>query len=291
MQINQALVDGVVAAASIALMGVGFSLVYRTHRFFYFAHGGAFAAGAYVLYWISSSTHLPTFGAALIAVVVLALLGGILDIAVFRRLRSRNTSPLVKFLASLGLFVMIENLLSLLFGDSPLVINGGSSFPIIFYGARLNGTRIMIVFSAAITLICVFIFMKFTRLGRAARAVSIDSELSAVLGIEANRILTVMFSIGSALAGLAGILVGMETLLVPSMGFRALLLGVSAVVLGGENGTLFGLLAASLAIGMTQHLGALLAPSRWQDSMVFLLVVLFLFIKPNGFFGTTSRPG
>jgi branched-subunit amino acid ABC-type transport system permease component len=193
----------------------------------------------------------------------------------------------VSFITSLGVFVVIKNIIALVFGDSPLVIPGVSSKIVEFLGIRMSREQIVILGASCIALLFTGILLRWTRFGLTARAVALDPELSSIVGVHSERVLTLVFSLGSALGSLAGVLLGMDTLLIPTMGFHGLLLGVSAVILGGEGGML-GLLLASLAIGAIQHLGALVVSTRWQDSLVFLVLVMVLLARPHGIAGVAT---
>jgi branched-chain amino acid transport system permease protein len=116
------------------------------------------------------------------------------------------------------------------------------------------------------------------------RAVANDSELSSALGLNSGRVIAVAFALGSALAGVAAIFIAYDTDLTPMMGFRAILMGVVAVIVGGV-GSIPGALVGGLFVGLAQHLGVWKLPTQWQDAIVFLILIVFLVLRPQGFLG------
>ena len=116
------------------------------------------------------------------------------------------------------------------------------------------------------------------------RAVANDSELARVAGIESDKIILLTFALGSALAGIAGILVALDVDMTPTMGMNALMMGVVAVIIGGV-GSIPGIALGALLLGMAQHLGVWFISSQWQDAIAFVILLLFLLFRPQGFLG------
>lgn len=284
----QLFVNGLIAGSIYALVALGFGLIYSTTRFFHFAHGAVYAAGAYSTYacWLSG---LSLYIAIPLAVIGTALLGALIDLGIYRPLRKKNASSLILLLASLGLFIVIQNFISLIFGDDTKTIRSGAvteGLPI--FGARITPIQIVIiVVSGALLLLC-WSFMQKTKMGKAMRAVANDPELARVVGIETDLVILFTFTLGSALAAVAAILISLDTDMTPMMGFYALLMGVVAVIAGGI-GSIPGAALGGLLVGMAQHLGVWKIPTQWQDTIVFLILIFFLLFRPQGFLGKVVK--
>ncbi len=284
----QLFVNGLIAGGIYSLVALGFGLIYSTTRFFHFAHGAVYAAGAYVTYacWLSG---LSLYVAIPVAVIGTSILGALLDIGIYRPLRQRGASSLILLIASLDLFTVIQNLISLIFGDDTKTIRSGpvtEGLPL--FGARITTIQITIILVSAVLLISCWAFMKKTKMGKAMRAVANDPELARVIGIESDRVILFTFALGSGLAAVAAILISLDTDMTPLMGFYALLMGVVAVIAGGV-GSIPGAALGGLLVGMAQHLGVWKIPTQWQDTIVFLILIFFLLFRPQGFLGKAVK--
>lgn len=284
----QLLVNGLIAGSIYALVALGFGLIYATTRFFHFAHGAVYAVGAYLAYsgWLLGLSLYISFP---LAVLGAAILGALLEIGVYRPLRKKGASSLILLLASLGLFIVIQNLISLIFGDDTKTIRSGAvteGLPL--FGARITPIQITIIVVSGLLLALCSVFVKKTKIGKAMRAVANDPELARVVGIEADQVILFTFVLGSALAAVAAILISLDTDMTPMMGFYALLMGVVAVIAGGI-GSIPGAALGGLLVGMAQHLGVWKIPTQWQDTIVFLILIFFLLFRPQGFLGKVVK--
>ena len=284
----QLLVNGLIAGSIYALIALGFGLIYSTTRFFHFAHGAVYAVGAYLAYacWL---VGLSLYIAIPLAVIGTVILGALIDIGIYRQLRQKNASSLILLLASLGLFIVIQNLISLTFGDDTKTIRSGAvveGLPL--FGARITPIQITIIVVSVLLLAICSVFMKKTKIGKAMRAVANDPELARVVGIETDQVILFTFALGSALAAIAAILISLDTDMTPMMGFYALLMGVVAVIAGGI-GSIPGAALGGLLVGMAQHLGVWKIPTQWQDTIVFLILIFFLLFRPQGFLGRVVK--
>jgi branched-subunit amino acid ABC-type transport system permease component len=244
-----------------------------------------YSVGAYLAYVIVRVEGWSWFAAGPAAVLGSAVLGVAMEVAVYRPLRRKGANALALLVASLGLLTVVQNLLSLLFGDATLVLRAGLvKEGLEFLGARLTPIQIAAVgVNLALTL-GLWLWLERTRSGKLVRAVSNDKNLSLVAGIDSDAVVRNVFAVGSALAAVAAILAGCDTDLSPAMGFGALLMGVVAVVIGGVT-SIPGVLLGGLGVGLAQHLGALVLSTAWQDFIVYSLLALFLVMKPQGILG------
>lgn len=282
---NQIIANALVAGSIYSLVAIGFSFVWSTARFFHFAHGGIFSASAYTTYWATKLLRLPVVAGIVIGIFAGALLGVVAEAVVYRPLRRRHATPAVLLLSSLGLLIVIQNLISLLFGDQPLVLRTiGVSEGIGVLGARLTRFQLAIVLTNILLSATTELILRKTKIGTVMRAVANDPDLAISQGVNADRTIVFVFAAGSAMAAIGAILIGLDTDLTPTMGFNALLMGAAAAIIGGL-GSNAGAVSGGFLVGFAQHLGSWKLPTEWQNTVVFIVVLAFLIVRPQGFFG------
>jgi len=267
------------------MFAYSFWLLYSVRRVLYFTHAITIAVGAYFTLAARQFLSLPLSLSILFGILLTAVLGCSIHILFYAPLRNRGASFLVQMLASLGIYVVLQNLVSMTFGDELRSIRSSTveeGFAII--GARLTMVQATIICVSVASASTLWIILKKTRIGRALRAVSSDPMLADVSGINSDRVMLGAFAAGSALAGLSGILFALDMDMRPTMGLNALMMGVVAVIIGGVS-SIAGIALAALLLALAQHFGAVLLGFQWQDAIAFVVLVLFLFVRPHGFFG------
>jgi len=286
---SQLTVNALTSASVYGLVAIGFGLIYSSARFFHFAHATLFAAGAYVTFLLAVRLGLPMLPSMLVATVSGGLLGGLLDLAIYRPLRRRQASGLVLLLASLGVYVVLQNAISLLFGDDTKMVRTGlSAEGLSLLGARITVVQILMITASIVLSGTTILFLCKTKLGRAIRAVSNDPELAEVSGVPCDTIVLTTVLLGSALGSAAGALRALDVGMTPTMGMPVLIMGVIAAIIGGLNsvpGTALGaiLLAATCQFS-TWRFGA-----QWQESVALALLLGFLLFRPQGLLGKATR--
>lgn len=287
--IVQLCLNSLISAAVFCLVGVGFSLIYKTCRFFHFAHGAVFTAGAYSAFLCKIWFGFPLRFSILLAIILSTLLGCLLELGVYRPLRRKGASPLILLLASLGIYILMQNTVSLVFGDDTKTVRSGVVHEgINVFGARITATQILTICVSFVLVVTVAALLRKTRIGKAMRAVANDAELARVSGIDSDRVVLWAFAIGSALAGVAGILVALDVDMTPTMGLNALMMGVIAVLIGGV-GSIPGIAFGALLLGIAQHFGVWKISTQWQDAIAFVILLAFLLFRPQGFLGREVR--
>jgi branched-chain amino acid transport system permease protein len=281
----QILINILTTSSTIALMAISFAIIYQIVRFFHFAHGIIFTAGAYFSFFFIVALKLPLLLAIFLSAMICAIFGCLIELAIYRPLRHKNSSPLIFLLSSLGVYILFQNIISMVFGDETRSIRTSAvQEGINFLGARITAVQIAVICLSIVLIIILEVFLIRTRTGKSVRAVANDLELADILGIKSNVVILWVFAIGSALAGLAGILVALDVDMTPTMGMTPLMMGVVAVIIGGMN-SITGIAFGALLLSTAQHLGAWYIGSQWQDAIAFVILILFLLFKPEGFFG------
>jgi len=296
--INQLIINGVIAGSIYALVALGFAIIYRTVKFFHFAHGVVYAVGAYIAYAVFScwflvfseeGNYLSWIAAVLAGVIGAAILGVLIDRLVYKPLRKHKAPNLVFLMASFGVFIFIQNLLQLIYGAQILTIRTG---PVKegrhFLGAVITDIQIMILIVSVSLCVALWLFIQKTKLGKAMRAVADDPMAASIVGINPESIILAAFAIGSALAGAAGILISLETNIEPTMGMNAILKGIIASIIGGI-GSIPGAMLGGLFLGLAENLGIWKISAGWKDCIAFVILIVFLLLRPGGIMGVKTE--
>lgn len=283
------ILHGLIAGCIYALIALSFTLIYRTVRFFHFAHGIVYTVGAYLAYTFIVSLHYHPISSFIISVLLVMILGVLIDRSVYLPLRKKKASSLVLLIASFGVFILIQNLLQLFYGPHTLTLRAAS----VKEGHHMLGTvitnnQLIICTVSGLLLLILWAYIRRTKLGKAIRAVSDDPIAASVVGINIERIILVSFAIGSALVGMAGILISLETGIEPTMGFNAVVKGIIASILGGI-GHVPGAVLGGIFLGLVENLGIWKIQAGWKDCIAFVILIVFLLLKPGGIFGVKTK--
>ena len=287
--LQQLLLNGLVAGAIYAMTALGFSIIYRTVKFFHFAHGVVYTLGAYVAYALVIQVGMPPILAFLLAATVGGVVGVGMDRLIYRPLRRHRAPNLVFLIAAFGVFIFTQNLLQVLYGAQILTIRTG----LVQEGRHLLGAvitdiQILIVLVSSLLFVGLWMFVRRTKLGKAMRAVADDRVGASVVGIDPERIILAAFAIGSALAGAAGMLLAYETNIEPTMGMNAILKGIIASIIGGI-GSIPGAMVGGLFLGLAENIGIWKISAGWKDCIAFAILIAFLLARPGGIMGVKTK--
>lgn len=284
----QFVANGIIAAGSCALIATGFSLIYSTGRVLHFTVLGIYAVAAYLFYFARISLAFPLFPAVLLSILAAAVIGAGLDTLVFAPLRRRNVSTLLQMIASLGLLVVIQNLIPLIWGDDMKLMAEGEARPgLLFLGARMTPIQIATVGLGCALPLLFWLLLKWLRLGQQVRAVANDPELCRAMGVNNNQVILFASALGSVSIAVAALLAALGTGLTPTMGFDAFLMGAVAAIVGGV-GNMPGALLGALLVGLVTNLASWKVSSEWQEVVAFALLMAFLLVRPRGILGRHS---
>jgi branched-chain amino acid transport system permease protein len=293
----QQLVNGLTLGSVYALIALGYSLVYGVLKLLNFAHGDVFMVGAFIGFGVLTAFGGPAALAAPVPLVLLAMFvaaglgAGVLGVAIerfaYRPLRdSPRIAPLI---TALGVSFFLQNSVLLLLGAQVRTYDSGdfisSSSGIHAGPLDISLTRILVIVAAAALMIALTRLVARTKLGKAMRAVAHDREAAAMMGINIDRTIVGTFFIGSVLAGIGGVMVGLVFGKVwHLMGFTAGLKGFTAAVVGGI-GNVRGAMLGGLLIGLAEAFTAGYVSSTFQNAIVFALLIAVMLVRPNGLLG------
>ena len=298
--IGQAVADGFLTGAILALGAIGVSFSLQILRFANFSHAelltwGAYLALTFVGFATAGAPVGPlSFGWQLIAAVLLAGIGtGILalvvDALVFRQMRARGAHPLSMVFAAFGVALILRNLVLLLWGSEAHYYTSELQISLfVLPGIRMLPDQIFVLAFTFLVVVGVHLTLTYTRLGMAMRAMAESPGLARVCGIQIEGVIRWTWMISGMLAAAAGVFAGLTVQLRPEMGFNLLLAIFTAAILGG-SGSLFGAVLGGLVVGLAESLSVLVIPAGYKAAVPFLILLLVLYVRPQGLFGTGVR--
>lgn len=291
----QQLINGITIGAIYAIVALGYTMVYGIIRLINFAHGAVFMYGAYVgltvLDLLGGSS--PLFGTAtdlclafLVSIAFCAGLGWAMDSLVYRQLRVRRAHPLIPLIAALGISLVLEISAMLIWGKEFKVYP--QVFPtwhLSFGRVVISGTQFVLLFVCVALMVALHLFVQKTTIGKAMRAAALDHTAARLVGVDVDKVIRLTFILGSALAAVAGILVGLYYGAVNfRMGYVPGLKAFTAAVLGGV-GNIPGAMVGGFIIGILETFGAAYISGEWKDAIAFVILITVIVVKPTGLLG------
>jgi len=268
-----------------SLIGYSLFILYSILRFFHLAHAISLTSGAYITYFIAIQQGLGLWLAVPISVVTGILLMIVVNQWIYKPLQSRKVESWQMLIASLGLYVVLQNVVSMLWGDSTLSFRTwGVKVGYEFMGAYITGVQVITIISCVGLSVLSRVFLEKTNIGQQIKAVSSNPELSGIFGISKSKAVVWSFVLGTGLVVCAGILIAADTDMTPTMGFNWLLYAVVAMIIGGM-GRMSYLLLGSLLLATAQHLSAYYLDSKWMNAIAYIILIAFLYFRPYGFSG------
>ena len=283
----QQIANGVMVGSIYALIAMGVAMIYGVMNVPDFALGAKAMLGGYVAFLLTATFH-QSYGVALLgSLVAIGLLGIGVERWIFRPLA--GAPPINGFISSFGLLLIFENFALLAFGPSYRRILSPFDRDIVHVlGASLTMQRLLVVVVAVTVMVGLHLFIRFTTLGTAIRAVAQNRRGALLCGIHTERIAGVTMAIGSALAGVAGALIGPIAMVYPSMGENLIVKAFVITILGGM-GSIVGAIVGGYLLGLIEALGAMYISVDYKDAFAFAVLVLVLTVRPQGLFGKGAR--
>jgi len=286
----QLVANGLVTGSVIAIAAAGVSLVYGILRLVNFAYGDFMAFGALAAYAFNGPLGLGMIPSTLLGMFATAVLSLALDVALWRPLRARRAGFMSLFLASIGLALVLRQVLLLAYGPQPQTYKVDQFKVYVIGSVRLSEPQFITIIGAAAAILALGVFLARSTLGRTMRALADDRALAAIAGIRVGRVITYTWIISGLLAGLAGVFAGLvQSSFDPNFGFQLLLPVFAAVVLGGI-GSAYGALAGGLVLGLAMELStwtSLLGGVNpvYKPVVAFGILIVALMVRPQGLFG------
>lgn len=280
----QQITNGLTIGMIYALIALGYTMVYGILKIVNFAHGDIFMMGSFIGLFFLKELGLPLYSAFIFSAILTAILGITIERLAYRPLR--NVDRIVPLISALGVSTLLISVAQLIWGTSmhPFPTTFGSKV----YTAgnvTISEIQILILILSCVLMIALQLFVKKTKVGTAMRATSMNLTNAALLGINTNRMISLAFAIGSALAAVAGIMVGIYyNAVYPTMGYMAGINAFTAAVLGGI-GSIPGAMLGGVLLGLVEALAGAYISSQYKSVISFAILILMLLIRPSGILG------
>lgn len=277
----QFIANGLCKGAVYALVATGFGLIYTTSGAFHIAHGAVYTLAAYAFFCFVALLKLPLAVSAGLALVTAAAAGALIELGVYRPLYRKQASSTVLMISSLGVYIVIVNLIAMFLGNETRILRPGVESTLTFGKVILTRVQLAQLLVAFAVIGMYWFFLSRNSLGRVCRAVADDSTLASVLGVKVEGARLVAFAVGSCLAAVGAVLVALDVGVDPHVGFPAVLVAAVACIIGGLRRFIAPALGG-LLLGLIQSLVVWKTSARWETAITFAILIVFLLFRPRG---------
>ncbi len=289
--LEQQLVNALSLGCVYALFALGFTLVFGVLGVINLSHGAVFMVGAYAAVQVTTHFGLPLWASMLFAFVFCGIVGLLIDLLVLKPLRARNAPHLIPMIATIGVAIVLNNLVQGIFGAENLRFPSGlvSEDSLELGGIHMTALELGIVLLSFVLMGTLMLSLKKTQLGRALRAIAESPKAASLLGINVEGLFYLTSFAAAGLGGVAGVLIGLySNAIFPLMGQPMLHKGIAVIILGGM-GDIRGAMLGGLFLGFAEVLSVAYIGSNMRDAVAFGLLFLVLLVRPKGLFGTLQE--
>lgn len=287
MGILETLINGLSSGGTYALIALGYTMVYGIAKMLNFAHGDIIMVGGYTLFVTMSALGSPFLG-LLAAVIGCVILGVVIEKVAYSPLR--GASPLAVLITAIGVSYLLQSTAQIIFGSAPKMVVMFEKKFIVIGSLKISSDVIITLAVSLIVMVALSLFVKLTKTGRAMIAVSEDRGAAQLMGINVNKIITITFAIGSALAALAGFFMLLKSpSLTNTLGAMPGIKAFAAAVIGGI-GSIPGAMLGGILMGIVEAISyeiPVIAP--YTDAIEFLILIIILLVRPTGILGKKRR--
>lgn len=286
--LTQFIINGLITGILYSLLAIGFALVYNTTKLFHIVAAAIYVFAAFMFYLFAAKIGLPIIVSALIAIILAMGLSLLTDVSVYRPLKKRKASNNVAMIASIGMMTVIVNLLALFFGDEAKMIDNEVHDSFTMGKILLTTPQMWHLVVGCIVIALFLLFIGKTSWGIRFRALSADSVLYETLGYDILRTRTLVFLLSGAFIAMGSCLTVYDIGLDPHIGMNMLINALVAMIIGGV-GRFGTCVLGGITLGVLQSITVFLFSSNWQNAVTFVLLLILLFIRPQGIAGYKQR--
>ena len=279
------LVNGISLGSIYALIALGYTMVYGIAKMLNFAHGDIIMVGGFTVFTAMSTEWCPVWLSVVIGIIVCTVLGVVVEKVAYKPLR--NASPLAVLITAIGVSYLLQNVALIIFGSAAQSFTSvvKNVAPVTIGGVTISMETIISIVVSVIIMICLTFFINKTKSGKAMLAVSEDKGAAQLMGINVNSTISLTFAIGSALAGVASVLLcSSYPQISPYTGSMPGIKAFVAAVFGGI-GSIPGAMIGGILLGVIENLSKAYISSQLSDAIVFLVLIVVLIVKPTGIMG------
>lgn len=286
--ILQFLTNGLIEGCLIAIMALGFALIYNTTHVFHMAYSVIYMITPYFFMSFYNSLGLNSVLAIILSLLFVVLLHIGIEIGIYQTLNKRRASHIIQLIASLGVMTIVINIIALSYGNESKILDNNFSESITIWNILITQNQLFQFLISALVIIVYLLFLRFTNLGISIRALSNNEELTSKLALDNRKLRIVLFAISGLLAGVAGLLNAWDVGMDPYVGMPALLNAIVAVIIGGlgkYNTAIIG----GILLGLLQAVVIWKFSTNWAEAVSFVVLIIFLLVRPQGLFGQKIR--
>lgn len=284
----QFLINGLITGILYSLLAIGFALVYNTTKIFHLAAAGLYIVAAYAFYAFVALLNFSLIWGAFFAIITTMGVSLLIEIIVYRPLSNKKNSSNFSLIAAVGILTILVNLVAICFGNAPKVVDNSLKMTYSFKNIILTQPQICQVCIGLFFIIVFLSFLYKTSWGKRFRAISDDEILYKTLGYNVSATRYMAFLLSGAFIALSSCLNVYEVGMDPNMGMNVLINALAAMIIGGI-GRFDACILGGITLGILQSLVLLWFPSSWQSGVTFFVLILFLFVKPQGLIGYKQR--
>jgi len=281
--IVQQIINGTALGAVYSLIAIGFALIFSILKFPNFSHGGVLTVTAYVGFLIGTNLNTNIWVTLILTAVAGGLLAVIIELIAFRRLRIKKSPILFYFVSSITMGMLLENLITIYFSSNFYSYPKFFSSVLRFNNLHIGVSDLLMLTISSFIVFVLIIILRYTRLGVAIRALSVDVNTTSLMGVNVNLIIAATFFVSGALGGISGVFLGIKYTLYPQIG-QLIVKGFIATVIGGL-GSIFGAVAGAIILGILEVVSISIIGSGLSPVVLFVVMVVFLLIRPQGISG------
>lgn len=286
--LGQFIINGLITGILYSLLAVGFALVYNTTRIFHIAAAGIYVFAAYMFWFFVVKVGLPIIFASLVAISLTMLLSLLSELLVYRPLKNKMASLNVAMIASIGIMTVIINTIAMCFGNETKVVENAILEPLTFGDIIITTPQKYQALIGIAVIVAFMIILQRTNWGLRLRALSTDEILFETLGYDTKVTRIMVFLASGALIAIASCLTVNDVGLNPNMGMSVLISAVVAMIIGGV-GKFSTCILGGLTLGVLQSLTVYQFASNWQNAVTFVVLLILLFLRPQGIAGYKQR--
>lgn len=280
---------GLITASILAIAAVGLSLQFGITNYINFAYGDLLTFGVYTAFVVNQRLGLNIWVGLVMAVILTAILAWLINLLILRPFTNRGASPIIMLVVTLGVSLILQNVLLAIFSEQFQNYTMNTGNPLSIGPFLFTPLQLSIIGLAIVTMLAVHSLLRYTRLGKAMRAVSDSPELARVSGINTRLIVNAVWLLAGGLGGLSGVVLAFNVAsFTPTVGFGFLFVIFAAVILGGI-GRPYGAIAGALVVGIATEVSAAFINSEYKTAIALVILIIALLIRPQGIFASRGR--
>ena len=284
----QFIINGLITGILYSLLAIGFALVYNATKIFHIAAAGLYVFAAYMFWFFVAQADLPVIFSSIVAIALTMILSLLSELCVYRPLKNKKASLNVMMISSIGLMTVIINTIAMCFGNETKVVENSILKPFSFGDIIITTPQMYQAVIGILVLAAFLIILRWTNWGLRLRALSADETLFETLGYDTKKTRLMVFLVSGAFIAIASCLTVYDVGLAPNMGMSVLISAIVAMIIGGV-GKFSTCIVGGLTLGVLQSLTVYQFASNWQNAVTFLVLLILLFLRPQGIAGYKQR--